>query len=808
MYHENNAVTQGAVMKNCPELDKNFLHVLGHQLKSPITSIQSLLKTVTDGFTGELDPQARSLIEKAIRQAQEAQSLITDLLHYELADKTAKAARIELDIVALLETLAAKYFSVVSEKNIALRLVAPAHSSVLLLGQPQGLEIALRNLIENAVKYTPTQGRIQVKLALQTKTKRCLISVTDSGQGIPASEVGHIFDPFFRSSKHKASTSGTGLGLAITKGIITDHNGAITVSSRENHGTTFTVNLPYVKEKPRRDHRQLRKKVVIIGGVTAGPKAAARLRRLDENLDITIIEKSEFLSYAGCGLPSYISGKVFSPRALMSTADNTIRDVNFFESIKNIQAFNKTEALSIDRKKRLVRVRDVVTRELRAVPYDVLVLATGADSRLPAIPGIRQPGVYSLHRIEDAEAIKAEFTRQRACDVMIIGGGLIGIETAESLVESGARVTILEQKESILSTILDADLAVRIAHTLNRRGVKVVTQCAVRRVLRKNNRLVIRTSQGDFPADFIILSAGVKPNSALARQAGLALGVSGGIKVDHCLRTSDPRIYAIGDCAESVNYLTGRHAYWPLGSVSTKMGRIAADNIHGSCSSFQGFIGTAMFKVFDQNVARTGLTAAQALAHGHRTESMVVTGLDRAHYWKSAEQITLKVLADRKTGTVLGAAGYGRGDVVRQIGILACAISGRMTLDQVFKLDLGYAPAYNHPIELLQTAGLMLQAKIEKFVRTITPEEFAQRPIETRVIDVSPFAEHVQNAIPSSVSIPLENLRTEGLPFGPHVPYVLYSRTSSRAYEAYRYLVTKGYKNLAILEGGYLFWAQ
>jgi rhodanese-related sulfurtransferase len=300
----------------------------------------------------------------------------------------------------------------------------------------------------------------------------------------------------------------------------------------------------------------------------------------------------------------------------------------------------------------------------------------------------------------------------------------------------------------------------------------------------------------------------VRPNSALAKKAGLSLTRIGAIQVTDRLVTSDRNIYAIGDCAESVNVITGKHEYWPLGSISTKMGRIAADNIAGRPSRFHGSIGTTMFQNFGLCIARTGLTLAAAVAHGFKAESVVITGLDRAHYSKNAAYITIKLIADLKTKAILGAQAYGRGDVVRQIQAAASAITNAMTLSDVFGLDLGYSPAFNNPIDIVQTACLVLASKMEGFVTTMTLDRFDREKGGLRIIDVSPFSEHVAGSIPGSVNVPLENLRREGIPFDKKERCVLYSRTSSRAYEAYRYLITKGYARLSILEGGFVYWSE
>jgi len=795
-------------MSDSGAISKDLIGTLSHQLKSPLTTIQSLLKTVSDGFTGETNAQTLQFIGKALKKAAEANALIGDLLRFNASTAGAATAREDVDVSGLAESVAASYNAEASEKNISLRVRLPTTTAIVVRGDGRGLEIAMRNLVENAIKYTPENGYVLVTLALSAGAQRCVFQVTDSGFGIPEAERGSLFTPFFRSAKHRASVPGTGLGLAITKNIIEGHGGSISVVSKEGAGSTFKIMLPVLSCTARKSTGAKKRRVLIIGGVTAGPKAAARLRRLDEQLDITIIERSEFLSYSGCGLPSYISGRVFSPKALMSTADNTIRDINFFESIRNIRILNRTEALRIDRKKKTVFVKDLATKEILGLAYDTLVLATGADSVKPLIPGIGSKGIFSLHRMEDAEAIRKECWERNARDVVIIGGGLIGIETAESLIAAGARVTILEKKDHVLSSLFDDDFSSRIENALNRKGIKVLTGVGIAKIVRKGSRLVFHTDRGIFYADLVILSTGVKPNSLLAKQAGLTLNKSGAIRVNRHLQTSDKNIYAIGDCAESVNFLTKKHEYWPLGSISTKMGRIAADHICGRPSEFKGFIGTTMFQNFDLAIARTGLTIASAAASGFHPRSVVITGLDKAHYSRNAHYVTLKIIADIKTGRLIGCQAFGQGDVVRHVQIVASAIAHSLSLSDVFDLDLGYAPVFNNPIDIVQTACCVLANSMEGLVKTISPDNLRREAGKCAVIDVSPFVEHSQTAIPDSVNVPLENLRQEGIPFDKSARCVLYSRTSSRAYEAYRYLVAKGYTDCAILEGGYLFWAQ
>ena len=278
------------------------------------------------------------------------------------------------------------------------------------------------------------------------------------------------------------------------------------------------------------------------------------------------------------------------------------------------------------------------------------------------------------------------------------------------------RSTVLEKKEYILLKLLDREIAEHIELELKKKGIKILTSVDIQAIEKKKEVLRIRTSKGSFDADMIVLSTGVKPNTVLAQRAKLEIGSSGGTKVNGFLQTSDERVYAVGDCAESLNVITNTHEYWPLGSVSTKMGRIAADNICGRKVNFDGSIGTALLKIRDLNVARTGLTSRSAMKNGYDFESVVITGQGRAHYESESEFITLKVIADKKTQVLLGAQAFGRGNAVGIIENLTFAIMHSLTLIDVFKTDMGYAPSFSNPIGLAQTACLVLINKLEGLI--------------------------------------------------------------------------------------------
>ena len=788
--------------------DQLTFRILSHQLKSPLHTIQAMLETISHGFTGEISPKAQQLLEKAIGRTSEANQLISDLLNYELLAQKKELPETELDLVLLVNTLVTRYAPRAAEKMISLQANLPLKQRIYVRGEAAGLEQALRNILENGLNYTREQGRVRVSLRADEATGRCSLDIQDTGYGIAPAEREQIFEPFYRSFKHKASVSGTGLGLPIARRVIERHGGGITVESREGKGTTMTVELPLVRVANVVVQVEPQKRVIIIGGVTAGPKAAARLRRLDESLEITIIEKSRFLSYSGCGLPSYISGRVRSPMTLMSTADNSLRDVHFFESIKNIKVLNNTLALEIDRRQKRVKVRELTGMTESWLPYDTLILATGSLPRLPDIPGMNQKGIYSLYSLDDGEAIKQRLVTASSPELFIVGGGLIGISLAEALIGTGARVTILEKNSCVLCDLMDPDMAGKLENVLHRQGIKIVTSTQITAIRSQRKRLLIENADEVFPAELIIFTTGVRPNIALAEKAGLEIGSAGGIKVNARLETSDSSIYAAGDCAESVNIITGKHEYWPLGSISTKMGRIAADNICGRKSLYTGTNGTALFSIGDTRVARTGLTRRAAEQAGFDVETVTVTGLDRSHYHPGARDVMLKILADRATRRILGAQGFSRGEVVSKIELLSVAISQALSLGDIFRLDLGYNPAFNSPIDILQTACAVLDNKLDGLLRTITLEEVEkeQKQQPLKIVDVSPAAEHLLGSLPGSINIPLENLRLEGIPFAPRDMVVLYSRTSSGAYKAYQYLRSQGYTGLYVLEGGYVWY--
>lgn len=548
-------------------------------------------------------------------------------------------------------------------------------------------------------------------------------------------------------------------------------------------------------------------KVVIVGGVAAGPKAGSRINRLCSDTEVTIVEKGEFLSYAGCGLPYYISGVVKEQKELMSTPVGTVRDSVFFQNVKNVHVMNYTEATCINREQRTVTVVSRNSGEQK-LDYDKLVLATGAESVIPPIKGVELENILNLKNIHDAERIKEMLGEKKALNAVIVGGGLIGVEVAEAFHEMGCRITIIEFQPQILS-LIDPEMAALVEKHFEAKGVKIKTGTKVVEFKGDTKVTGVVTDQGEFPADIVVMAVGVRPSVKLAEAACLEIGPTGAIAVNAQMQTSDPDILAVGDCAEKRHVLTGEPCYVPLGSTANKEGRVAANVICGINDAYPGVLGSAICKIFDFSVACTGLGEKEARAAGYDVVTCLSPAPDKPHFMPTAKLLFLKLIADRRTRKLLGAQATGSGAADRRIDIAVTALSAGMTVDQVAHLDLTYAPPYSPAVDNLLTAANILRNKMDGYMNSVTPAEVCamlENKKEFTMLDVRSPAECEQMRIEGSVNISLGVLRKRSGELNREKPIVAFCKISLRGYEAALILKKAGFKEISVMDGGILMW--
>ena len=550
-----------------------FASLVAHQLQSPISTISTILDVLATEAAGPLTPKQRDLIERANIRCDEGVATVRRMLAVVSALSRHEQIGGVLDLTAIVRGAQTRYEKRAFELDLAFTVEIESDSTFVRGTEPALVEV-LDALLGNAFKYTPSHGRIRLALTVDPSEQQICLSVADSGVGIPDEMREKIFEPFYRTPAARGSSrTGIGLGLSFVKAVIEELGGTVSAGKADLGGAQIDLRLPAVAPGEIAGLEEAEKaspfKVVIVGGVAAGPKVASKVIRLMPNASVTVIEKGEFLSYAGCGLPYYISGQVKNHGELMCTPMGVLRDAVFFQKIKNVRILSHTEATEIDRANKRVRIRDVGSGRESELEYDKLVLATGASPIRPVIPGHDLGNIFCLHGVRDAEGIKAVLSGEKARDVVIVGGGLIGMETTEALVSSGCRVTIVELLPYTLR-ILDPEIARLVELHLESKGVKVLTETKVTAFEGDGKVRRVVTDKGTIPADIVIMGIGVRPNTALAQRAGLETGETGGIQVDDRMRTSDPDIYAAGDCVESRDVLTGRPYYVPLGSTANK----------------------------------------------------------------------------------------------------------------------------------------------------------------------------------------------------------------------------------------------
>ncbi|MFW6154237.1 MAG: FAD-dependent oxidoreductase [Planctomycetota bacterium] len=786
-----------------------FASLIAHQLQSPFSAVGSLLNALAAENAGPVTPAQKDLIDRANARCAEGVVAIRRMLDIVSAMSGQAETGGATDLSSLAQRTQVRHQEVAGRQHTELRVEVPDEPAWARGGDQVLIEIA-DSLVHNALKYTPDHGRIRLTVTSAPAEDVVRLAVADSGMGIPPHLREKVFEPFFRtSSARQSARPGTGLGLAFVKAVVEGLGGTVRADKADLGGAEILVTLPMAEpagaEAPAAPAPL---KVVIVGGVAAGPKVASKIIRLLPRADVTIVEKGEFLSYAGCGLPYYVSGVVKHQADLMSTPAGALRDAVFFHRVKNIKILSRTAAVGIDRGARMVRVRDLGSGAESTLSYDKLVLTTGATPLRLDLPGSDLGNIFTLHGVHDAEGIKAALAANKAQDAVIVGGGLLGIQMTEALTDAGARLTVVELQPRTLR-ILDADMAQRVEGHLKSKGVKVLTGTRVLSFEGDGRVETVVTDRGRLPADLVILALGVRPNVALAAEAGLELGGTGAVKVDEHMRTSDPDIYAAGDCVECTDLMTARPCYVPLGSTANKQGRAAAVNVCGGDDTFPGVLGSTILKVFGYCVARTGLTETAARQAGHDVTVALTAAPDRASFMADARLLILKLVVDSDTRRLLGAQATGPGAGDKRIDAAAVAIAAGMTVDQVANADLCYAPSYSDAMDNLITVANVARNKLDGLVVGISAAEvhvMRRSKAEFVFLDVRSPHEHEEVRLPDSRLIPLGALRGRLHELPADTLIVTVCDIGIRAYEAALILKDAGFRDVRMLDGGLAMW--
>ena len=558
-----------------------------------------------------------------------------------------------------------------------------------------------------------------------------------------------------------------------------------------------------------------RKRVVIVGAVALGPKAACRLKRLRPEFEVTMIDQDEHISYGGCGMPYFISGDVSDVRELMSTSFHMERTPKFFEDAKDIRVRTRTRATAIDRSNKTVHLVDLATGKETDLPYDHLVLATGSRPNSLPVPGADLPGVMSLGNLRSAIQIKDLIARGKVGKAVIIGAGAIGCEMAEALADLwGIETSVVEIANQVLPSILDANLARLVQKHMEEKEVAVYLGETVREIRPGDGEhsLSVVTSQRSLEADLVISAVGFRPNSELARSAGLLVSPRGAVVVNGRLQTSDPDIYAGGDCIEVLHLVTGKPVFFPQGSLANRQGRIIGTNLAGGNAVFPGVVGSFILKVFDLAVCSTGLTLEGATREGFRAVHALVVQADRAHFYPDQDLLYLQLVVDAKTRRILGAQGVGHnGDALAgRINPIAAALPYRPTLEDVSNLELAYSPPFASALDILNAAANTAENILDGYNKPMDPDEFErcfleEKQEDTLCLDIRSAA----NAAPFVrrfgerwLNIPQETLKVRMAEVPREKRLIVVCNAGGRSYEALRQLETAGECRAVNLQGG------
>lgn len=535
-------------------------------------------------------------------------------------------------------------------------------------------------------------------------------------------------------------------------------------------------------------------KIVIIGSVAAGTSVAAKARRNDENAEITLYNADYDISYSICGIPYFLGGEVDELETL------TPRSAAWFKKRYNVDIHTRHEVIEIDPDKKIITVKNLDTSETKEDSYDTLVFATGATPITPPIKGVEMDHVFHVRNIQNTASINSFMVSNNPKKVTIIGAGFIGLEMAEQLTHKGLEVTVVQRSNQIMPH-LDKDMAFRVEEHIRDNGVNLLLNEEAA-VITENT---VETKSGNvIESDMVILATGVRPNTKLATDIGLELGTSGAIKVNTKMQTNLPDIYAVGDVAESFSVITGKPIYRPLGSTANKMGRIAGDVITGGDLEHRGILGTGILRVFDLAVGYTGLSEKEAKEEGFDIEVLHNIKPARAEYL-GGKEIVIKAIADRKTSRVLGVQIVGADGVDKRIDVFVTAISFKAKAEDLFHLDLAYAPPFSTTKDPVMYTGMALQNAIDKKNKLITPQELTDRidnGEKFQIIDTRATKQYEVSNVDGAVNIPLAKLREEAKSLDPNLPTVTYCNKGVTGNAAQNVLINMGFKEVFNLSGG------
>ncbi len=545
----------------------------------------------------------------------------------------------------------------------------------------------------------------------------------------------------------------------------------------------------------------MNKKIIIVGGVAGGATAAARLRRLDEHAQIILFERGEYISFANCGLPYYI-GNVIKNRNKL-----TLQTPESFKERLNIDVRIRSEVTKIHRDRKAVEV----THEGRVYEesYDYLILSPGSEPIIPPIEGARLDGVFTLRTLPDSDRIKDFVMKNHPKSAVVVGAGYIGIEMAENLHNLGLKVSVVELSDHVIQP-LDADMAAEVHKHILSKGVGLYLKRGVTGIHEEGDSFLVSLSDGDsIETELVILAVGVRPESNLAKEAGLTLGTRGCIVTDKHMRTSDPFIYAVGDAIEVTDVVTGRKVFVPLASPANRQGRVAADNIHGLDSTYGGTLGTAILKAFDMTVAVTGSNERVLMDAGINYGKSYTFSPSNASYYPGASSMTVKLLFEKPSGKILGAQITGFKGVDKRMDVLATAILAGMTVKDLTGLELSYAPPFGSAKDPVNMAGYVASNILEGIFKVFHWHEVdGLDPDKVTLLDVRTHEEYLDGSLKGAVNIPVDELRDRLGELDKNKPVYVFCQIGLRGYIAYRILIQNGFKDIFNLSGGYRLYSM